>query len=153
MMQAIIALAETDYRRAAIDAATAAEMALRLAITKYMQQRNRNPREIEQTTWEAKGLDDLFARYSFLDPHHKWRVTYSDVKLDLAKIRNDTAHAGRIPAAKRAIRAVEVAYALVNDLHPFSDCRENSYRPTRIAAPADPSAQALKSAGADHAAR
>jgi serine/threonine protein kinase len=121
MMQAIIALAETDYRRAAIDAATAAEMTLRFAITEYMQQRDRNPREIEQTIWEAKGLDDLFARYSLLDPHHKWPVSRNDVKLDLAKIRNDAAHAGRIPATKKAIRAVEVAYALVNALHPSRD--------------------------------
>ena len=86
-----------------------------------MQQRNRDAREIEQTIWEAKGLDDLFARYSLLDPHRKWPISRSEVKLDLAKIRNDAAHAGRIPATKKAIRAVEVAYALGNDLHPFSD--------------------------------
>src|SRR5258708_26754613 len=96
-------------------------MALQSAITKNKQQKNRNPRKIEQVIWEDKGFDDLFDRYSLLNPHRKWPVSRSDVKLDLAKIRNDAAHAGRIPAPKKAIRAVEVAYALLNDLHPFSD--------------------------------
>jgi serine/threonine protein kinase len=56
IMQAIIALAETDHRRAVIDAATATEMALKLAITKLMQQGDRSSREIEQTIWGQRGL-------------------------------------------------------------------------------------------------
>jgi serine/threonine protein kinase len=121
MMQAIIALAETDYRRAVIDAATATEMTLRLAIAGYMQQRGRGSREIEQIIWEAKGLDGLFTRYSFLNSHRKLPVSYNDVEIDLAKVRNEAAHNGRIPVRNKAIQAVEVAYALVNELHPFRD--------------------------------
>jgi serine/threonine protein kinase len=120
LMQAIVALAETDYRRAVIDAATATEMALRSAISDHLRRRSWSSRDIEQTIWDAHGLDGLFARYSSFGFGRRLPVSCSNIRVDLAKVRNDAAHAGRIPSAKKAIRAVEVAHALVNAAHPFN---------------------------------
>jgi serine/threonine protein kinase len=119
LMKSIIALAETDYRRAVIDAATATEMALRSAISDYLRKRNWSSRDIDQVIWDANGLVGLFARYCSFDSR-RLPVSCDDIRHDLAKIRNEAAHAGRIPAPRRAIRAVEVAHALVNDAHPFN---------------------------------
>jgi len=119
LMQAIIELAETDYRRAVIDAATATEVALRWAISDHLQQKSWSSRDIDQTIWDANGLDGLFARYSSLGLRHKLPVSHSDVRFDLAKVRNKATHEGRIPSAKKTIRAVEIAYALVNSAHPL----------------------------------
>jgi serine/threonine protein kinase len=124
LKQAIIALAETDYRRAVIDAATAAEVALRWAISDHLRQRGWNPRDTGETIRDANGLDGLFARYTKLGSSPKLPVSTGDVRLDLAKLRNDAAHEGRIPAANKAIRAVEIAHYLVNAAHPL-----NSFRP------------------------
>lgn len=118
LKQAIIALAETDYRRAVIDAATATEMALRQAIYGHLQQRGWTGRDIEETIRDANGLDGLFARYTSLGYSRKVPVLSNDVRIDLAKVRNEAAHEGRIPAANKAIRAVEIAYDLVNIAHP-----------------------------------
>jgi serine/threonine protein kinase len=120
LMQAIIELAETDYRRAVIDAATATEVALRRAISDHLQQRGWRSRDIDQTIWDANGLDGLFARYSSLGPVRKLPVSLSDVRFDLAKVRNKATHEGQIPSAKKAIRAVEIAHALVNAAHPVN---------------------------------
>jgi serine/threonine protein kinase len=120
LMQAIIKLAETDYRRAVIDAATATEMALRFAISGRLQQRDWSSQEIGETISDANGLDGLFARYTILGSVHNLPVSKIDVRVDLAKVRNRAAHDGRVPSAKRAIRAVEIANTLVNSAHPLS---------------------------------
>jgi serine/threonine protein kinase len=119
LMKSIIALAETDYRRAVIDAATATEMALRSAISDYLRKRNWSSRDIDQAIRDANGLVGLFARYSSLDSHGL-PVSRDDIRRDLANVRNEAAHVGRIPAPNKAIRGVEVAHALVNDAHPFN---------------------------------
>jgi serine/threonine protein kinase len=123
LKQAIIALAETDCRRAVIDAATATEMALRRAISDHLQQRGWTSRDISETMHDANGLDGLFARYTSLGYNRKVPVSFSDVRVDLAKVRNEAAHEGRIPLANKAIRAVEIAYHLVSTAHP-----QNSFR-------------------------
>jgi serine/threonine protein kinase len=119
LMRAIIALAETDYRRAVIDAATATEVALRSAITDHLRQRGWSSRDIDQTIWDARGLDELYARYTSFVSSRKVQVSASAVRLDLAKVRNKATHEGRIPFTKKAIQAVEIAYALVNAAHPL----------------------------------
>jgi serine/threonine protein kinase len=124
LKQAIIALAETDYRRAVIDAATATEMALRRAISDHLQQRGWTPRDISETMRDANGLDELFTRYTSLVSSRKIHLSYSDIRVHLAKVRNEAAHEGRIPAANKAIWAVEIAYQLVNASHP-----QDSFRP------------------------
>jgi serine/threonine protein kinase len=123
LMQAIIALAETDYRRAVIDAATATEMALRWAISDHLQHRAWARRDIDQTIWDANGLDGLFARYASFGASRKLSVSQSDIRCNLAKVRNDATHEGRIPSAKKAIRAVEIAHAVVNTAHPQKERR------------------------------
>lgn len=124
LKQAIITLAETDYRRAVIDAATATEVTLRWAISDHLQQRGWISRDIGETIRDANGLDGLFARYTKLGSGPKLPVSTGDVRFDLAKLRNEAAHEGRIPAADKAIRAVEIAHHLVNAAHPV-----NSFRP------------------------
>jgi serine/threonine protein kinase len=120
LRQAIIALAETDYRRAVIDAATATEVAIRWAISEQLQQRGWSARDIDQTIRDGNGVDGLFARYTSLVANRKLPVSSGDVRFDLAKVRNNAAHEGRIPAAKKAIRAVEIAHHLVNAAHPVN---------------------------------
>lgn len=116
---AVIELAETDYRRAVIDAATATEMALRWAISERLQPKGWSARDIDETTRDANGIDGLFSRYMTLVTNRKLSVSSNDVRVALAKIRNDAAHEGRIPAAGKAIRAVEIAQYLVNAAHPI----------------------------------
>jgi serine/threonine protein kinase len=120
LMQATIELAETDYRRAVIDATTATEVALRWAISDHLQQRGWRARDIDQTIWDAHGLDGLFARYNSFGPSRELPVSPSDVRIDLAKVRNNATHEGRIPSAKKAIRAVEIAHVVVNAAHPVN---------------------------------
>lgn len=124
LRQAVIALAETDYRRAVIDAATATEVALRRAISDHLQQRGWAARDISETMRDAKGLDELFARYTSLVSTRKIQMSSGDIRVHLAKVRNEAAHEGRIPAANKAIRAVEIAYKLVDASHP-----RDSFRP------------------------
>jgi hypothetical protein len=121
LKQAVITLAETDYRRAVIDAATAAEMGLKRAISNHLQERGWTIRDISETMRDANGLDGLFTRYTTLGNTRNLPVSSTDVRLDLAKVRNDAAHEGRIPAPGKAIRAVEIAYYLVNAAHPLNN--------------------------------
>ena len=117
LMQAIMALAETDYRRAAIDAGTASEAALGSAISVELQMKGLNPEFIEHIIRSANGLDGLYSIYTSLG--HLLPVGRSKVRDQLAGVRNEGAHAGRIPSTQEAIRAVEVAHALVTSAHPL----------------------------------
>jgi hypothetical protein len=123
LKQAIIALAETDYRRAVIDAATATEVALGQAISDHLRQRGWTAGDIRETLRDANGVDGLFARYTKLGPAPRLPVSTDDVRFDLAALRNKAAHNGRIPTAKEAIRAVEIAYHLVSAAHPLNSFR------------------------------
>ena len=120
LKQAIIALAETDYRRAVIDAATATEVALGQAISEHLRQRGWTSGDIRETIRDANGVDGLFARYTKLGPAPRLPVSTDDVRFELAALRNKAAHHGRIPTAKEAIRAVEIAYHLVSTAHPLN---------------------------------
>jgi eukaryotic-like serine/threonine-protein kinase len=120
LMLAVRELAETDYRRAVIDAATAAEMAIRWAISNHLQQKGWSLRDIDQTIRYANGFDELFARYRSLTPSDKPPISQNEVRAGLARVRNNAAHEGRIPSARKAIRAVEIALELVNGAHPLN---------------------------------
>jgi serine/threonine protein kinase len=116
LMQAMMALAETDYRRAAIDAGTAAEVALASAIYEELISKGLNLEFIDRTIRTANGLDDLFSLY--LSSGYALPVSQGNVRANLASVRNDAAHAGRIPSREEASRAVELAHALVTTAHP-----------------------------------
>ena len=118
LMEAIMALAETDYRRAAIDAGTASEVALASAIYDELARKGLNPEFIDRTIRTANGLDGLFSVYQSFD--HAMPVSRGNVRANLAAVRNDAAHAGRIPSPQEATRAVELAHALVTTAHPFT---------------------------------
>ncbi len=119
LMQSIMALAETHYRRAAIDAGTASEVALASAISDELQEKGLNPEYIERTIHTANGLDSLYSLYSSLG--HTLPVSLRNVRANLACVRNNAAHNGRIPSAEEATQAVEIAHAVVTAAHPFSD--------------------------------
>jgi len=113
-----MALAETDYRRAAIDAGTASEVALASAIYNELTRKEVNPEFIERTIRTANGLDGLFSLYlSFGNPPP---ASQGKVRANLAGIRNDAAHAGRVPSPEEATQAVELAHALVTAAHPLA---------------------------------
>jgi serine/threonine protein kinase len=118
LMQAIMALAETDYRRASIDAGTASEVALASAIHEELTSKGLNPEFIDRAIRTANGLDGLFSLYqSFGNNLH---ISQGNVRANLAGVRNDAAHAGRVPSREEATRAVELAHALVTAAHPVA---------------------------------
>jgi Protein kinase domain len=117
LMQAMMALAEADYRRAAIDAGTASEVALATAIYDELMRKGLNPDFIDRTIRIANGLDGLFSVYQSLG--HPLPVSQGRVRAKLAGVRNAAAHAGRVPSAEEATRAVELAHALVTAAHPL----------------------------------
>ena len=116
LMQAMMALAETDYRRAAIDAGTASEVALVSAIYEELIRKELNPEFIDRTIRTANGLDGLFSLY--LSFGYALPVSQRNVRANLASIRNNAAHAGRVPSREEATRTVELAHALVTTAHP-----------------------------------
>jgi serine/threonine protein kinase len=123
LMQAIMALAETDYRRAAIDAGTASEVALASAISELLQAKGLNNEFIDQTIRRANGLEGLFSEYVSLgNPSPVFRnvpISRNTIINQLATIRNHSAHAGQVPTAEDATRAVELAHSLVTTTHPY----------------------------------
>jgi len=123
LMQAITALAETDYRRAAIDAGTASEVALASAIRALLEAKGLNVEFIEQTIRRAGGLEGLYAEFLSLgSPFPVCRnvpVSRNTVINQLATVRNNSAHAGQVPTSEEAIRAVELAHSLIVTAHPY----------------------------------
>jgi serine/threonine protein kinase len=116
LMQAIMALAEADYRRASIDAGTASEVALSSAICEELASKELNPDFIDRTIRAANGLDGLLSLY--LSFGHSMPVSQGNVKANLAGVRNRAAHSGRVPSREEATQAVELAHALVTTAHP-----------------------------------
>lgn len=118
LMQAIMALAETDYRRASIDAGTASEVALASAIHEELTSKGLNPEFIDRTIRTANGLDGLCFLYQSFG--NALPVSQGNVRANLAGVRNAAAHAGRVPSREEATRAVELAHALVTAAHPVA---------------------------------
>jgi Protein kinase domain len=118
LMQAMMALAEADYRRAAIDAGTASEVALASAIQDELTSKGLDPDFIDHTIRIANGLDGLYSVYQSLG--YGLPVSQGKVRANLASVRNGAAHAGRIPPREEATRAVELAHALVTAAHPLN---------------------------------
>jgi serine/threonine protein kinase len=125
LMQAIMALAETDYRRAAIDAGTASEVALSSAITESLHAKGVPQEFIEQLILRANGIEGLFNEYISLGSHpplsRNKEISLGAIRAQLAGVRNKSAHAGTIPSPEEASHAVEVAHAIVTTAHPFEE--------------------------------
>jgi serine/threonine protein kinase len=123
LMQAIMALAEADYRRAAIDAGTASEVALSSAIAHLLQAKDVPQEFIENLILRANGIEGLFSEYLSLENpapvSRNKEVSLAALRAQLAGVRNKSAHAGTIPSAEEAIRAVELAHSIVTTAHPF----------------------------------
>jgi serine/threonine protein kinase len=125
LMQSIMALAEGDYRRAAIDAGTASEVALTSAISELLQAKGLNDEFIDQTVRRANGIEGLFSEYISLGNQFPMSrnapVSRKTVIAHLAGVRNGAAHVGQVPTAEVATRAVELAHSLVMTAHPYHD--------------------------------
>lgn len=125
LMQAIMALAETDYRRAAIDAGTASEVALSSAISELLRAKEVPQEFIENLILRANGIEGLFSEYLSLgNPAPVSRnkeISLRALKAQLAGVRNKSAHAGTVPSAEEATRAVELAHSIVTTAHPFEE--------------------------------
>jgi serine/threonine protein kinase len=122
LMNAIMALAETDYRRAVIDAATATEIALMSAISSHLQKAGWSRRDSDKIARGARGLDGLFTLYCKLRASNgKTLISQSDLRFGLGTIRNDAAHTGKVPSAAKATHAVEIAHELINVIDPLQD--------------------------------
>lgn len=123
LVQAIMALAETDYRRAAIDAGTASEVALSSAISGLLEAKGVPQEFIEQLIIRANGVEGLFSEYLSLgNPAPVSRnkeISIGALRAQLAGVRNKSAHAGTIPSTEEATRAVELAHSIVTTAHPF----------------------------------
>ena len=123
LMQAIMALAETDYRRAAIDAGTASEVALSWAISELLHAKGVPQEFVENLIRRANGIEGLFSEYLSLgNPKPVSRdkeVSLEALRSQLAAVRNKSAHAGTIPSLEEATRAVELAHSIVTTAHPF----------------------------------
>jgi hypothetical protein len=122
-MQAIMALAETNYRRAAIDAGTASEVALSSSITELLRAKG-VPREfIEHLILRANGIEGLFSEYLLLGNSapisRNKEISPGALKAQLAGVRNKSAHAGMVPSSEEAARAVELAHSIVTAVHPL----------------------------------
>jgi serine/threonine protein kinase len=117
LMLAIMALAEAEYRRAAIDSAAAAETAVAWAISDELRAKGLNPEYIDQTIRNASGLTRLIKLYSSFG--HELPVPVDMVVNRLANVRNKAAHKGWAPSPEVAARAVELAHDLVKAVHPF----------------------------------
>ena len=125
LTQAIMALAETDYRRAAIDAGTASEVALSAAISGLLEDMGVPRKFIEQLILRANGIEGLFSEYLSLGNlapvSRNKEISLGTLKAQLAGVRNKSAHAGTIPSAEEATRAVELAHSIVTTVHPFEE--------------------------------
>jgi serine/threonine protein kinase len=125
LTEAIMALAETDYRRAAIDAGTASEVALSAAISGLLEDMEVPQKFIEQLVLRANGIEGLFSEYLALgNPAPVSRnkeISLGTLRAQLAGVRNKSAHAGTIPSAEEATRAVELAHSIVTTVHPVEE--------------------------------
>jgi serine/threonine protein kinase len=118
LMQAIMSLAESEYRLAVIDAGTAAEIALRQALISCLSKRNRTPEYIDQILRNARGLDSLFDHYFRFGAGRDLPISRKQMWDELTHVRNEAAHNGYIPSRMKATQAVECARVLVNAVRP-----------------------------------
>jgi hypothetical protein len=110
------ALWAKDYRLAAIEAGSAAEVALATAIRGRLSRRV-EPAYIKAAIEDANGVIGLYDQYlALLGPLPESKGA---VMNKLAAVRNRAAHAGERPTKDDAIGALRVSGSLVNATHPL----------------------------------
>jgi hypothetical protein len=123
LMQAIMALARPTITVPQSMLAQNPRLHWRRPYINYWNLRGLMVEFIDQTIRRANGLEGVFAEYLALgNPLPKSRnvpVSRNTVVTHLAGVRNGSAHAGQVPTADEAIRAVEVAHSLVMTAHPY----------------------------------
>jgi hypothetical protein len=80
---------------------------------------------IEHLILRANGIEGLFGEYLSLGGpapvSRKKEISLGALRAQLAGVRNKSAHAGTIPSAEEATRAVELAHSIVTTAHPFEE--------------------------------
>lgn len=119
LMSAELAQHERDFRQTVIDAGSAAEVALGAAIAEYLRIRRVPTEFIEQAIINANGVVGLTSLYSSLGS--TLPISRNRVANELARVRNDAAHGGIMPADVQARQALQHARALVEAAQPLPD--------------------------------
>jgi hypothetical protein len=112
------ALRRGDCRKAAIDAGTAAEVALSNAIRQRLTDAGRDPEAIRQILKDTSGVVELYDLYSVLDaclPISRKRLMDR-----VAHKRNDAAHAGQPPTPGETKRGIETVLELLDAIAPLT---------------------------------
>lgn len=110
-------LSSSDYRRAVIDAGTAAEVAIASFISETLLKHGLPIDFVDRATFTANGLIGLIGLYA--SSGRKLPVSKNAVASQLAEIRNRAAHGGLVPTPTEASKAIKVASALVGDSRPL----------------------------------
>jgi hypothetical protein len=106
-----------DLRRAVIDAATAAEVALASYVADHLRSKRLGPEFINEMIKDVNGLVNLHALCTKLGGEPG--VSKNKVREELANIRNHAAHAGQIPSADKVDAARKHAEVIVRTLRPL----------------------------------
>ncbi|MDQ3787608.1 MAG: hypothetical protein M3422_10240 [Actinomycetota bacterium] len=115
---AIDANGDASYRRAIIDAASAAEVALAQALTKLLTSKGVPSELCAITIKNANGIAELAKMYQSASGVDL-PVSPSRIMNEVASIRNSAAHSGYIPTSEETSRAIGHARKLLADLSPL----------------------------------
>lgn len=111
-------LITTDYRRAALDAGTATEVALSSFINYRLQTSNLKPGAIDAIILQANGLVGLYDLAVSLG--QELPVSRARLMNELANPRNEAAHRGVAPSGERSARAVVCAREVLAKVTPLA---------------------------------
>lgn len=118
LLSAQVAQMEGDLRLAVIDAGSAAEVGLASAISEELSHKGVGGEFIERAIVDANGVVGLATLYAALG--HTLAVSKNRLASQLAQVRNEAAHGGRMPTRPQAELAVQHANALVQAARPLA---------------------------------
>lgn len=127
MLRAKSDFTDGNYRLAVINSCTAAEVALSAAVTAAMNAAAIRDKTITNIMRQSSGAVELFRLFEITGGKASIEISgaptlVSDDRVmnELAKPRNDSAHAGAIPTKPAAERAVKIATAILEAAAPLS---------------------------------
>jgi hypothetical protein len=112
------ALRRDDRRKAAIDAGPASEVALSMAIRQRLTDSGRDAAAIDQILKTTSGVVELYDLYSVLDA--PLPISRERLMDQVAKKRNDAAHAGKSPSSDEVRRSIGTVSELLDAISPLS---------------------------------